>query len=71
MSSSLITLIALAAILAYSFYAVLLAGQLSLAQLGIASLAAFTSTLVVPDEPLFGFDPAAGRRRSCSASWSG
>ncbi|GAB3029277.1 branched-chain amino acid ABC transporter ATP-binding protein/permease [Parafrigoribacterium mesophilum] len=57
MSSSLITLIALAAILAYSFYAVLLAGQLSLAQLGIASLAAFTSTLVVPDDPLFGFVP--------------
>ncbi|GAA3761719.1 branched-chain amino acid ABC transporter ATP-binding protein/permease [Microbacterium kribbense] len=57
LSSSLIALVALAAILAYSFYAVLLAGQLSLAQLGIASLAAFTSTLVVPDAPLFGVVP--------------
>jgi len=55
--SSLITLIALTAILAFSFYAVLIAGQLSLAQLGLASLAAFTSSLVVPDEPLFGFIP--------------
>ncbi|MEO6943751.1 MAG: branched-chain amino acid ABC transporter ATP-binding protein/permease [Lacisediminihabitans sp.] len=56
-SEALITFLALSAILAYSFYAVLLAGQLSLAQLGIASLAAFTSTLVVPDEPLFGVIP--------------
>jgi len=55
--SSLITLIALTAILAYSFYAVLIAGQLSLAQVGLASLAAFTSALVVPAEPLFGFIP--------------
>ncbi|MHB1173291.1 MAG: branched-chain amino acid ABC transporter ATP-binding protein/permease [Lacisediminihabitans sp.] len=55
--TALITLIALAAILAYSFYAVLLAGQLSLAQLGIASLAVFTSALVVPVKPLFGFIP--------------
>ena len=56
-NSSLITLIALTAILAYSFYAVLLAGQLSLAQVGLASLAAFTASLVVPEEPLFGFIP--------------
>ncbi|MGV8911984.1 MAG: ABC transporter permease subunit [Rhodoglobus sp.] len=55
--SSLITLIALTAILAYSFYAVLIAGQLSLAQVGLASLAAFTSALVVPADPLFGFIP--------------
>ena len=55
--SALITLVALTAILAYSFYAVLLAGQLSLAQLGLASLAAFTASLVVPAEPLFGFIP--------------
>ena len=55
--SALITLVALTAILAYSFYAVLLAGQLSLAQLGLASLAAFTASLVVPEEPLFGFIP--------------
>ncbi|MBC7596785.1 MAG: branched-chain amino acid ABC transporter ATP-binding protein/permease [Kineosporiaceae bacterium] len=55
--TSLVTLIALSAILAYSFYAVLLAGQLSLAQLGLASLAVFTSSLIVPDDPLFGFIP--------------
>lgn len=55
--TSLVTFIALTAILAYSFYAVLLAGQLSLAQLGLASLAAFTSSLVVPKETLFGFVP--------------
>jgi branched-chain amino acid transport system permease protein len=55
--SATITLIALSAILAYSFYAVLMAGQLSLAQAGFASLAAFTSSLVVPAEPLFGVVP--------------
>ena len=55
--SATITLIALTALLAYSFHAVLMAGQLSLAQAGLASLAAFTSTLVVPDEPLLGFVP--------------
>jgi high-affinity iron transporter len=55
--SSLLTFIALTAILAFSYYAVLIAGQLSLAQVGLASLAAFTSSLVVPDEPLFGFIP--------------
>lgn len=55
--SALITLMALTAILAYSFYAVLIAGQLSLAQIGLASLAAFTAALVVPTEPLFGFIP--------------
>lgn len=55
--TSLLTFIALTAILAFSFYAVLIAGQLSLAQLGLASLAAFTSSLVVPDEPLFGVIP--------------
>ncbi|GAA1347107.1 ATP-binding cassette domain-containing protein [Arthrobacter roseus] len=55
--SALITIIALTAILAYSFYAVLLAGQLSLAQVGLASLAVFTAALVIPEEPLFGFIP--------------
>jgi branched-chain amino acid transport system permease protein len=55
--SATITLIALTAILAYSFYAVLIAGQLSLAQAGLASVAAFTSSLVVPAEPLFGVVP--------------
>ncbi len=51
---SLITTIALAGILAYSFHAVLMAGQLSLGQAGFASLGAYTSTLVVPEEPLLG-----------------
>ncbi|HEU0041420.1 MAG TPA: branched-chain amino acid ABC transporter ATP-binding protein/permease [Jiangellaceae bacterium] len=56
-NSATITLIALTAILAYSFYAVLIAGQLSLAQAGFASLAAFISVLAVPDEALFGVIP--------------
>ncbi|WP_025272238.1 ABC transporter permease subunit [Haloglycomyces albus] len=51
---SLLITIALAGILAYSFYAVLLAGQLSLGQAGFASLGAYVSTLVVPETPLFG-----------------
>ncbi|SDD36082.1 ABC transporter permease subunit [Glycomyces harbinensis] len=51
---TLITTIALGAILAYSFHVVLMAGQLSLGQAGFASLAAYTSTLFVPDQPLFG-----------------
>lgn len=55
--SAVITLVALSAILAYSFYAVLMAGQLSLAQAGLASLGAFASSLAVPDEPLFGVVP--------------
>jgi len=55
--SSTITFIALTGVFAYSFYAVLLAGQLSLAQAGFASAAAFTSSLVVPAEPLFGVIP--------------
>ncbi|MGH3434088.1 MAG: ABC transporter permease subunit, partial [Thermocrispum sp.] len=55
--SATITLVALTAILAYAFYAVLIAGQLSLAQAGFASLAAFTSVLVVPEEPLLGVVP--------------
>ncbi|WP_205324806.1 ATP-binding cassette domain-containing protein [Glycomyces sp. YM15] len=51
---TLITTIALGAILAYSFHVVLMAGQLSLGQAGFASLAAYVATLVVPTEPLFG-----------------
>ena len=51
---TLITAIALGAILAYSFHIVLMAGQLSLAQAGFAALGAYVSTLVVPVEPLFG-----------------
>ena len=52
-----LTLIALSAIFAYSFYAVLMAGQLSLGQAGLASLAGFSATLVVPDEPVAGLSP--------------
>jgi branched-chain amino acid transport system permease protein len=52
-----LTLIALTAIFAYSFYAVLMAGQLSLGQAGIASLAGFGATLIMPDSPFFGLNP--------------
>lgn len=55
--STVAALVALTAIFAYSFHAVLIAGQLSLAQAGLASLAAFMSSLVVPDQPLFGVIP--------------
>ncbi len=43
-----LTFIALGAIFAYSFYAVLIAGQLSLGQAGFASLAAFTAVTLAP-----------------------
>jgi len=55
--ASTITFMALAGVFAYSFYAVLSAGQLSFAQAGLASAAAFTSSLVIPAEPLFGVVP--------------
>jgi len=55
--ASTITFMALTGVFAYSFYAVLVAGQLSLAQAGIASAAAFISSLAVPAEPLFGVVP--------------
>ncbi|MGH3451620.1 MAG: branched-chain amino acid ABC transporter permease, partial [Haloechinothrix sp.] len=55
--SATITLIALTAIFAYSFYAVLMAGQLSLGQAGLASLAGFSATVVVPEEPIAGLTP--------------
>lgn len=55
--ASTITFMALTGVFAYSFYAVLVAGQLSLAQAGIASAAAFTSSLAVPADPLFGVVP--------------
>ena len=51
------TLIALTAIFAYSFYAVLMAGQLSLGQAGLASLAGFSATVVMPDSPVVGLSP--------------
>ncbi|MGY1885724.1 ATP-binding cassette domain-containing protein [Blastococcus sp. SYSU DS0753] len=43
-----LTFIALGAIFAYSFYAVLIAGQLSLGQAGFASLAAFSGAYLSP-----------------------
>ncbi|SEL74471.1 branched-chain amino acid transport system permease protein [Blastococcus sp. DSM 46786] len=43
-----LTFIALGAIFAYSFYAVLIAGQLSLGQAGFASLAAFSGAYLAP-----------------------
>lgn len=48
-TESTATFIALGAIFAYSFYAVLVAGQLSLGQAGFASLAAFTAVALTPD----------------------
>jgi len=48
-TESTVTFIALGAIFAYSFYAVLVAGQLSLGQAGFASLAAFTAVSLAPD----------------------
>jgi branched-chain amino acid transport system permease protein len=55
--SSTLTLIALAAIFAYSFYAVLMAGQLSLGQAGLASLAGFSAVAVIPEDPVAGLSP--------------
>ncbi|MCF6510036.1 branched-chain amino acid ABC transporter ATP-binding protein/permease [Blastococcus sp. MG754426] len=43
-----LTFIALGAIFAYSFYAVLIAGQLSLGQAGFAALAAFSGAYLAP-----------------------
>lgn len=49
LTDSTITFLALGGIFAYSFYAVLVAGQLSLGQAGFASLAAFTAVRFAPD----------------------
>lgn len=49
LNDSTITFIALGGIFAYSFYAVLVAGQLSLGQAGFASLAAFTAVRLTRD----------------------
>lgn len=49
LNESTITFVALGGIFAYSFYAVLVAGQLSLGQAGFASLAAFTAVRFAPD----------------------
>ena len=53
-----LTFVALGAIFAYSFYAVLVAGQLSLGQAGFASLAAFTAATLAPKPSEIGEVPA-------------
>lgn len=53
-SDSTLTFIALGAIFAFSFYAVLIAGQLSLGQAGFASIAAFTAVELAPEPGGFG-----------------
>ncbi|WP_104522842.1 branched-chain amino acid ABC transporter ATP-binding protein/permease [Blastococcus atacamensis] len=53
-----LTFIALGAIFAYSFYAVLIAGQLSLGQAGFASLAAFSAVALAPSAADVGDVPA-------------
>jgi len=58
LTESTVTFIALGAIFAFSFYAVLGAGQLSLGQAGFASVAAYTSVLVAPDPDVVGDVPA-------------
>lgn len=55
---STLVFIALGAIFAYSFYAVLVAGQLSLGQAGFASLAAFSAVSLAPDPADVGDLPA-------------
>lgn len=57
-ASSTLVFIALGAIFAYSFYAVLNAGQLSLGQAGFASIAAFTAVAVGPSPADVGEIPA-------------
>lgn len=55
---STVVFIALSAIFAYSFYAVLVAGQLSLGQAGFSSLAAFSAVALTPDPTDIGDLPA-------------
>ena len=57
-TESTFVFIALGAIFAYSFYAVLVAGQLSLGQAGFASLAAFSGASLAPDPKDVGDLPA-------------
>src|SRR5690606_1120947 len=47
-TESTLVFIAMNGVFAFSFYAVLVAGQLSLAQAGIAGLAAFTAASIAP-----------------------
>ncbi|GGK62253.1 ATP-binding cassette domain-containing protein [Ornithinimicrobium pekingense] len=58
MSESVLVFIALNAILAYSFYAVLVAGQLSLGQAGFAALGGFTAAALAPAPSEVGDLPA-------------
>ncbi|MGO0575009.1 branched-chain amino acid ABC transporter ATP-binding protein/permease [Ornithinimicrobium panacihumi] len=58
MSESVLVFIALNAILAYSFYAVLVAGQLSLGQAGFAALGGFTAAAITPSPNDIGELPA-------------
>ena len=53
-----LTFVALGAIFAYSFYAVLIAGQLSLGQAGFASVAAFSAAALAPGREAVGEVPA-------------
>jgi branched-chain amino acid transport system permease protein len=53
-TESTLTFIALGAIFAYSFYAVLVAGQLSLGQAGFAGIAAFSAVVLVPEPDSLG-----------------
>jgi branched-chain amino acid transport system permease protein len=58
LTDSTLTFIALGAIFAFSFYAVLVAGQLSLGQAGFASLAAFVAASLAPRPADVGDVPA-------------
>lgn len=58
MSESILVFIALNAIFAYSFYAVLVAGQLSLGQAGFAALGGFTAAALAPAPSDLGELPA-------------
>ena len=58
MSESVIVFIALNAIFAYSFYAVLVAGQLSLGQAGFAAIGGFTAAALAPSPRDVGDLPA-------------
>ena len=58
LTDATLTFVALGAIFAYSFYAVLVAGQLSLGQAGFASLAAFTAATLAPKPSDAGEVPA-------------
>jgi branched-chain amino acid transport system permease protein len=58
MSESVIVFIAINAIFAYSFYAVLVAGQLSLGQAGFAAVGGFTAAALAPSPSDIGDLPA-------------